>query len=68
MFFKEDLVSTKSSSEDTTIVEVINAFVKPTGSVEDTKAFLAHPCEQLSDIGAGSLERPTQLGRGFYSS
>lgn len=56
LFLKEDVVSTKSSSEDTTTAEVINALVKPTESVEDTKALLANISGQLSGIGAGSQE------------
>lgn len=54
LFSKEDVVSTKSSSKDTTTAEVINALVKPTESVRDTKALLAKISGQLSGIGAGS--------------
>ena len=41
LFLKEDVVSAKSSSEDTTIAEAINAFVESIKLVEDTGALLA---------------------------
>lgn len=51
---KEDIVSTKSSSKNTTTAEVIYIFVKPTKSVKDTKALLANISGQLSGISAKS--------------
>lgn len=56
MFLKEDIVSTKLSSKDTTIMEVTYVFVKPTELVKDTKALLGNKSGQLSGIGAGSQE------------
>lgn len=41
LFLKENIVSTKSSSENKITSEVINALIKPIESVEDTKALLA---------------------------
>lgn len=43
-----------SSSENTTIAEVIYVFIKFTKSIKDTKALLVNISGQLSDIGAGS--------------
>ena len=56
LFLKEDIASTKSSSEDKTTAEVINALVKPTESAEDTKALLADISGQWTGVGAGSQE------------
>lgn len=45
MFLKEEVVSTKSSSENTTTVEVTYILIKPTESVEDMKTLLANMSE-----------------------
>lgn len=54
LFLKEDAVSAKSSSKDTTTVEAMNTLVEPIELVEDTKVLLADISGQLSSIGTMS--------------